>query len=103
MQPLDEKTWRAAADVINRGRIQGVSAITALHSAGLLLGDDLACRIREDVLRSLADHLRLTKLRDIMPDRDHYLRNGATPTQTRDAIIARVEELAEMARRGGFR
>lgn len=101
--PLDEQTYRLAAQVMNRARVQGVAPVVALHSAGLILSEDIARRIREDVLVSVTEHLRAARLRHLMPDRDHYLRNGATPTQTRDAIVAWLEGLAVLARKGEFR
>ena len=99
--PLDEPTYRLAAQTINRGRVQGVSPITALHTAGLLLSPDLANRIREDVLLSAAENIRQARFRDLIGDR--YLRQSATPSETRQAIVERLEELAALARTGGFR
>ena len=101
MQPLDEPTYNLARQTILRGRVQGVSAITALHSAGLILGPDLANQIREQALRSAAEHLRQARFRDLMGPR--YLKHSATPSETRDALVARLEELAALARIGGFR
>lgn len=101
MQPLDESTYNLARQTILRGRVQGVSAITALHSAGLILGPDLANQIREQALRSAAEHLRQVRFRDLMGPR--YLKHSATPSETRDALVARLEELAALARIGGFR
>lgn len=103
MIPLDEKTYRQAATVMNRARVHGVAPLVALHTAGLILSDDLARRIRQDVLHSVVEELRTARLRNIMPDRDHYMRNGATPSQTRDAIVTWLEGLADQARRGEFR
>lgn len=101
MRPLDEQTYRLAAQTINRGRVQGVSPITALHTAGLLLGPELANRIREEVLLSAAESIRTSRLRDLIGD--SYLRSGATPHEARLAVVARLEELAAAARSGAFR
>lgn len=101
LKPLDEATFKLAADTLNRGRVQGVSPIAALHTAGLLLGPDLAARIREEILLSAADNIRQSRLRDLLDD--GYLRNGATPAQVRAAAVARLEELAALTRKGEFR
>lgn len=101
LTPLDEATFKLAADTLNRGRLHGVSPITALHSAGLLLGPDLANRLREEVLAVAADNIRRSRLRDLLDD--GYLRNGATPAQVRAAIADRLDELALLARKGEFR
>lgn len=100
-QPLDEATYLLARQTLLRGRVQGVSPITALHSAGLILGPDLASRIREEAIRSAADHIRQARFRDMLGPR--YLKHSATPSETRDAIVSRLEELAELARKGEFR
>jgi type II secretory pathway component PulF len=103
MTPLDEKTYRLAAQTVQRARLHGVASITALHQAGLILSDDLARQIRADTITSLAERLRTTRLRHLMPDPERYKREGATPTQTRDAIVVLLEQLADLARKGEFR
>ena len=103
MKPLDEPTHKAAATALNRARVHGVAPITALHTAGLILSDDLARRIRADVLESVVTVLKSSRLQDLMPDGDHYKRNGAPPSAVRDAIVAQIEELADQARKGWFR
>lgn len=103
IKPLDEKTWRLAAQTMQRARLHGVASITALHQAGLILSDDLACQIRADTITSIADRLRTTRLRQIMRDPDRYKREGATPTETRDSIVELLEQLADLARKGEFR
>lgn len=100
-RPLDEDTYKLARDTILRGRMQGVSSITALHTAGLILGPDLAAQIREEVIRSAADHIRQARFRDLLGPR--YLKHSATPAETRAGIVSRLEELAELTRRGEFR
>lgn len=103
LTPLDEATYKLATDALMRARLVGNSPIHALHMAGLLLGPDLANRIREEILNSAADHLRQSRLRDLMSDGDRYARNGANPTEVRAAMIARLEGLAALARKGEFR
>ena len=103
MTPLDEATYKLAAQTMNRARVHGVAPVVALHQAGLILSDDVARQIRADVLRSAVEHLRNSRLRHLMPDPSRYMREGATPTQTRDAIADALEALAELARKGEFR
>lgn len=101
IKPLDEQTFKLAAATINRGRVQGVSPITALHSAGLLLGPDLANALRAEILQSAADTIRQTRFRDLLGER--YVHHSATPAETRAGIVARLEELARLAGQGEFR
>lgn len=103
MRPLDERTWRHAMQTMQRARLHGVAPLTALHQAGLLLSDDLACQIRADAITSVVETLRTNRLRQIMRDPERYKREGATPTETRDSIVELLERLAELARKGEFR
>lgn len=103
IKPLDEKTYRLAAATMNRARLHGVAPVVALHQAGLLLSDELAQQIRADVITSVAERLRTTRLRQIMRDPDRYKREGATPTETRDSIVELLDQLAVLARKGEFR
>lgn len=101
MQPLDESTYNLARQTILRGRVQGVSAITALHSAGLILGPDLANQIRQQTLISVTERLACVRLRDLLGPQ--YAKHGATPAEVRAATVQWLEQLAELARRGEFR
>lgn len=101
LRPLDDETFKAATEAMSRGRVLGISPIAALHSAGLLLSPDLAARIREEILMSAAETIRTARLRDLMPPR--YLKYGASPSEMREAIVGRLEELAQLTRLGEFR
>lgn len=103
LTPLDESTYKLAAATLMRARVTGTSPLTALHTAGLLLGPDLASRLREEAILSAAENIRQSRLRDLIGDGNRYLRDGATPTEVRAAIVGRLEALAEAARAGRFR
>lgn len=101
IHPLDEPTFKQTQDVLNRARANCVSPITALHTSGLLLTGPLASRIRAESITSAAEVIGRSKFVDLIGTR--FRSHGATPSEVRTAIVARLELLAELAQKGEFR
>lgn len=101
LQPLEQTTAALVISTLQGARQRCISPALALHQAGLLMTDDLANRIRFEVLNTAAAGIHSTRITEL------HRRGlvGRTPTagSVLKVMAAEVEQWAALARRGEFR
>lgn len=101
LQPLETTTAGLVIATLQNARGRCISPALALHQAGLLMTDDLANRIRYEVLNTAATRIAGTRI-------SHLHARGVvartpTPGSLLRVMAEEVEAWADMARRGEFR
>lgn len=101
MRPVDEETAALVVKQLQWARTRCISPVLALHHAGLLVTDELACNIRHDVLTNAAEAVRSTRINALHAAR--LIPKDPTPATMIKVIADRLDFLAQQAKTGGFR
>ena len=101
LRPVDETTAALVIGCLQRARTRCESPVQALGRAGLLMTEHQAALIRRDVLATVAETIRNTRMKDLHAA--GLMPRDATPAQVAKAIADRIEWLAEQAGKGEFR
>jgi hypothetical protein len=101
LQPLETTTAGLVIATLQGARTRCISPALALHQAGLLMTEDLANRIRFEVLNSAAARIESTRIRNLHERK--LIARDPTPANLVKVIAGEVEMWADLARKGEFR